>query len=118
MIYQKYQIKGLEKLVNSSSIMDIYPMVDKISITRPDDQPYLTDDNRSRELWYMDVFLNDPEIVDETTMFEKDLDVLYLVDRYLVDLFPYLGIDTKKIPYLNTVVWDTDGNSIFSWSGM
>lgn len=116
MIYQDYQIKGLEKLVNSSSIMDIYPMVDKITITRPDDQPYLTGDERSREMWNIDIYLNDPEIYDEQTMYDKDLDVLWLVDHHLVQLLPYLGIDQKRLPLMDTMVWGTDGNSVFSWS--
>jgi hypothetical protein len=110
MIYQDYQIKGLEKLANNSSIMDIYPMVERIEISRPDDQPYL---EQGRELWNVDVFVNDPNIVDKESMFNNDLDVLYLTDYHLAHLLPYLGIDQKRPPHMDIVVWGVDGNSIF-----
>lgn len=116
MIYDEYQIKGLEKLVNSSSIMEIYPMVEKITITRPDDQPFLTDDRRSRELWNIDIYLNDPKIVDEDTMYNNDMDALYLTDYHIVHLLPYMGFDQKTLPYMDVVVWGVDGNVVYSWS--
>jgi hypothetical protein len=113
MIYQDYQIKGLEKLANNSSIMEIYPMVDRIEISRPEDQPYL---DQGRELWNIDVFVNDPSIVDAESMYKSELDVIYLTDYHLVRLLPYLGIDQKKLPLMDIVVWGVDGNSVFSWS--
>lgn len=116
MINDEYQVKGLEKLVNNSSIMEIYPMVEKITITRPEDQAFLTNDSRSRELWNIDIYLNDPKIVDEETMYNNDLDALYLTDYHLPHLFPYLGIDQNKQPIIDVVVWGVDGNVVYSWS--
>lgn len=91
-------------------------MVEKITITRPDDQPFLTDDHRRRELWNIDIFLNDPKIVDSNSMYNADLDPHYLIDYHLTSLLPYLGIDQKKRPLIDFVVWDTNNNSIYSWS--
>ena len=34
---KEFQVKGLEKLVNSAGIKDIYPMVDHIKIHHEDD---------------------------------------------------------------------------------
>lgn len=116
MIYDDYQIKGLEKLVNSSSIMEIYPMVEKITITRPDDQPFLSGNGKSRELWNIDIFLNDPKIVDEDTMYNNDMDALYLTDYHIVHLLPYMGFDQKTLPLMDVVVWGVDGNIVYSWS--
>jgi hypothetical protein len=113
MIYQDYQIKGLEKLANSFAIKTIYPMVEEVKITRPDDQPYLEQD---REIWNIDIFVNDPKIIDSKSMYDAELDPHYLIDYHLVSLLPYLGIDQKKRPLIDFVVWDTNGNSIDSWS--
>ena len=116
MIYDEYQIRGLEKLANSSSIMDIYPMVEKIEISRPDDQPFLDGNGKSRELWNIDIFLNDPKIVDGKTMYQNEMDAIYLVDYHLVQLLPYMGIDQKTLPLMDILVWDVDGNVVYSWS--
>jgi len=116
MIYDEYQIKGLEKLVNNSSIMEIYPMVEKIEISRPEDQPFLDKNSKSRELWNIDIFLNDPKIVNDTTMYENEMDALYLTDDHMAHLFPYLGIDQNKPPMIDVIVWGVDGNIVYSWS--
>jgi hypothetical protein len=113
MIYQDYQIKGLEKLANSFAIKTIYPMVEEVKITRPDDQLYL---EQGREIWNIDIFVNDPKIVDSDSMYDAELDPHYLIDYHLVHLLPYLNIDQKKLPLMDFVVWNTDGNSIYSWS--
>ena len=48
-----FQIKGLEKLINSSAIKDIYPMVDHIEINH--DEDFIT--QRGNRRIDVDIFL-------------------------------------------------------------
>jgi hypothetical protein len=102
-----FQIKGLEKIVNSSSIMDIYPMVDHIDIR------YNSDLYNPRG-WgglEVDIFVNDPTITKEN-MYDKEFDPHYLVDYHIKQYFPYFNINK---PIMSFVVWDLDGNIITSF---
>lgn len=112
MIYPDYQINGLEKLVNNSQIMEIYPMIEKIEIKRPKIQPYL---DSGREVWTVNVFVNDPNIVDEKSMYKNNLDPIYLTDYHMVQLFPYLGIDKVPPPIMNVIVRGVNERPVFTW---
>lgn len=103
-----FQIKGLEKLVNSSAIKDIYPMVDRIDI-RYDGDLY---NPRGWGGLEIDIFVNDPTITEEN-MYEKEFDPHYLVEYHIKQYFPYFNID-KLI--LSFIVWNPDGDIIFSWN--
>ena len=75
-----FQIKGLEKIVNSSAIMDIYPMVDHIEIRHEDTgaSGFGMDLDRID----VDIFLNDSNITSDN-MYDMELDPHYLIEKYL-----------------------------------
>jgi hypothetical protein len=94
---KEFQIKGLEKLINSSAIKDIYPMVDHIEI-RYNGDLYA---ERGGEEWSVDIFVNDPTITKEN-MYDKEFDPHYLVEYHIKQYLPYFNID-KSV--LNFIVW-------------
>ena len=100
-----FQIKGLEKLVNSSAIKDIYPMVDHIEIR-------CNGNLGSYTLLDIDIFINDPFIKNMESMYDADLDPHYLVDYHIKNYLNYFSID-KVI--MNFIVWGPDGNIVYSW---
>ena len=102
-----YQIKGLEKLVNSSVIMDIYPMVDHIDI-RYNGDLYAPRGWGGLEI---DIFVNDPSMTKEN-MYDKELDPHYLIDYYIKQYLPYFNIDKGISSF---IVWDLEGNIIYSF---
>ena len=104
---KNFEIKGLEKLVNSSAIKDIYPMVDHIDIR-------YNGDKYAERGWgglEIDIFVNDPTMTKEN-MYDKDFDPHYLVEYHIKKYFPYFDID-KMV--LNFIVWGPDENIIYSW---
>ena len=101
-----FQIKGLEKLANSSVIMDIYPMIDYINIL---DDDYET--KRGNKRISLDIFLNDENITKDN-MYDMKFDPHYLVDYHLKHYFPYFNIDKVFIDF---IVWGTNGNVIYSF---
>lgn len=104
---EQYQIDGLNKLVNSSVIKDIYPMVDRIDISQdgvfgmPDGKYYRLD---------IDIHLNNPDI-DHNNMYDMGFDPHYLVDYHLRKYLPYFNIDKVIIDF---IVWGPEGNVIGS----
>jgi hypothetical protein len=106
---QDFQIKGLEKLVNTSVIKDIYPMVDHIEI-RHDviDAPGFGTDF---ELIEIDIFLNDSNIT-KKNMYQMDFDPHYLVDGHIRQYFKYFNIDKVIVDF---IVWSPDGTIVDSW---
>ena len=105
---KEFQIKGLEKLVNSSAIKDIYPMVDRINI-RYDGDLY---NPRGWGGLEIDIFVNDPTITKEN-MYDKELDPHYLIDYYIKQYFPYFNINK---PITSFIVWGTEGEVIHSFN--
>jgi hypothetical protein len=105
-----FQIKGLEKIVNSSAIMDIYPMVDHIEIRHEDtgDSGFGIDLDRID----VDIFLNDSNITSDN-MYDMELDPHYLIEKYLKQYFPYFDIRDVIIDF---IVWSPDGEVIHSWN--
>lgn len=104
---KEFQIKGLEKLVNSSAIRDIYPMVDHIEIHNEED--FIT--QRGNTLINVDIFLNDPTITKEN-MYDKEFDPHYLTEYHIKTYFPYFNLKNLIIDF---IVWGPDGNIIDSW---
>ena len=105
-----FQIKGLEKLVNSSAIMNIYPMVDHIEIRHEDTgaSGFGIDLDRID----VDIFLNDSNITSDN-MYDMELDPHYLIEKYLKQYFPYFDIRNVIIDF---IVWSPDGEVIHSWN--
>lgn len=91
-----FQIKALDKLVNSGIIKNIYPMIDKIEVD------VLNPDKSGPRLHFgrkpvinLKIFLNDPTITSENIWDSGDFDPFYLCDKYLRELLPYIGIDNN-----------------------
>jgi hypothetical protein len=104
----EFQLRGLEKLLNSGVIQDIYPMVDNIHLSIPED----TNPNyRGINNLNIDIILNDPTF-NEANMYMRELDPHYLVDYHIRNYMPYFNID-KVIT--NFIVWGPDGNIIHSY---
>ena len=107
---KEFQVKGLEKIVNSSAIMDIYPMVDHIEIRHEDTgaSGFGMDLDRID----VDIFLNDSNITSDN-MYDMELDPHYLIEKYLKQYFPYFDIRDVIIDF---IVWSPDGEVIHSWN--
>ena len=107
---KEFQVKGLEKIVNSSAIMDIYPMVDHIEIRHEDTgaSGFGIDLDRID----VDIFLNDSNITSDN-MYDMELDPHYLIEKYLKQYFPYFDIRNVIIDF---IVWSPDGEVIHSWN--
>ena len=84
-----FQIKGLEKLVNSSLIRDVYPMVDHINLIYVDQGYY-------KDKIIFNIYLNDESITEEN-MYQKNFDPHYLIDHYARNYSKYVGIDLSDV---------------------
>lgn len=86
-----YQIRAIDKLVNSGIIHNIYPMIDTIDVV-------VNNENIAFGKLYpmieLIIKLNDPEI-NFKNIWETDFDPYYLVDKYLRELLPYIGINNN-----------------------
>lgn len=102
-----FQIKGLEKLVNSSAIKDIYPMVDHLEIRHDEDSVTQRGNHRID----VDIFLNDPTITKDN-MYDREFDPHYLAEYHIKSYFPYFNLNNIIIDY---IVWGPDGNVVYSW---
>ena len=85
----EFQIKGLEKLVNSSLIRDVYPMVDHINLLCVDQEYYV-------DKIIFNIYLNDESITEEN-MYQKNFDPHYLIDHYVRNYSKYVGIDLSDV---------------------
>jgi hypothetical protein len=87
-----FQIKALEKLVNSGIIHTIYPMIDSIDVN-------VYNENRAFGKQYpmieLIIKLNDPTINSKNIWDSSEFDPYYLVDKYLRELLPYIGINNN-----------------------
>jgi hypothetical protein len=102
------QIKGLEKLVNSDIIKNIYPIIDKIEVYNT----YLPFDYIDNTI-HLDIYLNNPE-VNKSNLWDKfKFDEYYLIDHHIRNLLPYIGIDNNKTS-LRFSVYDTNFDKIVS----
>lgn len=103
-----FQVKGLEKLINSSAIMDIYPMVDHITIKH---NPELGGAYRGFSRFDINIYLNDPTF-NEGNMYMREFDPHYLVEYHIKSYLPYFNIDKVS---MNFNVWGPEGNMISSF---
>jgi hypothetical protein len=105
---ENFQIKGLERLINSSVIKDIYPMVDHVELVYDVEKQ---DKWRRHDHLDINIFLNDSTITKEN-MYDKEFDPHYLVEHHIKSYFPYF--DLKNIA-MDFIVWGPDENIIYSW---
>lgn len=96
---EKYINKPITKLLNSSFIMNIYPMIDHI------DAYEIEDINRL----ILRIYVNDSEMT-EDNMYQRELDPHYLVDYHLMKYLPYF--DFPQNFRVGFVVVGTDGKVI------
>jgi hypothetical protein len=101
---ENFQIKGLEKIVNSGMIKEIYPMVDHINIRNTD---VVT--QRGNTILSVDIHLND-ENINRENMYDANFDPHYLIDFHLKKYLPYFNIDKVMFDF---TVWGPDGDVIF-----
>ena len=106
---ENFQIKGLEKIVNSGMIKEIYPMVDHIKINYEDTGA--SGFGLDIDQIDVDIHLNDPKI-SKDTMYDADFDPHYLIDYHLKKYLPYFNIDKVRFDF---IVWNPDGDIIYSW---
>jgi hypothetical protein len=104
----EFQIKGLEKLVNSSVIKDVYPMVDRIEFVYDTDKQNKW---KHHEHLDIDIFLNDSTFTKEN-MYDKEFDPHYLVEHHIKKYFPYFNLKNIAMDF---IVWGPDGDIIYSW---
>lgn len=102
-----YQIKGLEKLLNSSEIMEIYPMVDRINLSYSDEGASGLGMDIDR--LDVDIHLNDKTITHDN-MYNKEFDPHYLVDYHIKSYLPYFNISNVKIDF---IVYGPDRDAIY-----
>ena len=100
-----FQIKALEKLVNSGLIHNMYPMIDTIAVV-------VDNENRAFGKQYpmveLVIKLNDPEINSKNIWDNTEFDPYYLVDKYLRELLPYIGINNNTT-LVSFKVYSPDG---------
>jgi hypothetical protein len=93
-----FQIKALDKLVNSGIIKNIYPMIDNIEVDVVN-LDYASPSPRlpwgTKSIVNLKIFINDPTITSENIWDSEDFDPFYLCDKYLRELLPYIGIDNN-----------------------
>jgi len=99
-------IHSLLKMMNSSLIKDIYPMVDKIKITDIN-----IDGDKRDNFMDIEIIVDSPDM-DYHNMYDMDFDPHYLVDYHVRSMLPYLSIE---IPNISFTVNSKDGHFIHSY---
>lgn len=100
------QIKGLEKLLNSDVIKNIYPIIGKIEVQKSENPLENLEDTL-----HLNIYLNDPEANEENLWDEFNFDEYWVVDHHIRRLLPYLGIDNDKTS-IRFSVYDMNLNMI------
>ena len=100
------QIRGLEKLLNSSLIKNIYPVVGEIEVHNSDNPFDFLDGTL-----HLNIYLNDPEATKDNLWDKFNFDEYYLVDHHVRNLLPYLGIDNDKTS-IRFTIYDTNFDMI------
>jgi hypothetical protein len=103
-----FQIKALYKLVNSGILHTIYPMVDTIDVNVNNKNRYL---GKQYPIIELIIKLNDPEINSKNIWATTEFDPYYLVDKYLRELLPYIGINNNTT-LVSFKVYSPDGKFI------
>lgn len=99
-------IHSLNKMINSSLIKDIYPMVDEIKI-----KDIQIDGDKRDNYMDIDIIVNSPNMYYDT-MYDEDFDPHWLVDHHIKEMLPYLSLE---IPYVSFSVHTKDGRFIHSY---
>ena len=106
------KIKLLSKMVNSEIIKNIYPAVDHIVIGLYKNPFHVYAKNA--DVLEFEIYLNNPDIVDEDSMYENYVDPHYMVDYHIKKLLSYVGLE--DIEALSFVVYGADGEQITFWN--
>lgn len=100
------QIKGLEKLLNSDVIKNIYPIVDKIEVHNSNKPLDVLEDTL-----HLNIYLNKPIEHGDDLWDKFNFDEYWMVDHHIRKLLPYLGIDNDKTS-IRFSVYDTNFDMI------
>jgi hypothetical protein len=103
-----FQIKALHKLVNSGILHTIYPMIDTIDVNVNNKNRYL---GKQYPMIELVIKLNDPTINSQNIWGSSEFDPYYLVDKYLRELLPYIGINNNTT-LVTFKVYSPDGKFI------
>lgn len=103
---EKLQIKGLEKLLNSDVIKNIYPIVDKIEVHNSNKPLDVLEDTL-----HLNIYLNQPIEYGDVFGNIPQFDEHWMVDHHVRRLLPYLGIDNDKT-LIRFSVYDTNMDMI------
>ena len=103
---EKLQINGLEKLLNSDVIKNIYPIVDKIEVHNSNKPLDVLEDTL-----HLNIYLNQPIEYGDVFGNIPQFDEHWMVDHHVRRLLPYLGIDNDKT-LIRFSVYDTNMDMI------
>ena len=95
-----YKIDALTKILNSSLITNIYPMVKEVKVDKIDDDVLSS---------YMHLTIIVDGDITYDNMYKKEFDPHYMVDYHVKKLLPYVSIETN---YIGWDVYTTDGNYV------
>ena len=101
------QIKGLEKLLNSDVIKNIYPIVDRIEVHNSENPVIGVLENTL----HLNIYLNEPIENGDDLWDEFNFDEHWMVDHHIRKLLPYLGFDNDKTS-IRFSVYDTNMDMI------
>lgn len=99
-------IHSLLKMMNSSLIKDIYPMVDEIKITDIN-----IDGDKRDNFMDIEIIVDSPDM-DYNNMYDMYFDPHYLVDYHVRSMLPYISLE---IPNISFTVNSKDGHFIHSY---
>ena len=85
------QIKGLEKLVNSDVIKNIYPIISEIEVHNSENPFEVLEDTLHLNI-YLKVAIEHGDDLWDKFQFDEH----WMVDHHIRRLLPYLGIDNNK----------------------
>jgi hypothetical protein len=95
-----YKIEALTKLLNSSLITNIYPMVKDVKVDK-------IDEDVLSSYMHLTIFVDDDITYDN--MYTKEFDPHYMVEYHVKNLLPYVSIKTN---YIGWDVYTTDGKYV------
>jgi hypothetical protein len=96
--------RAYSKLINSSVIKSIYPMLDHIDIVEFEKNPI----SKGYDM-KINIFINDPEIK-SNNMYSLGFDPYYLTDYHLHELAKYLALKIRAVHFR---VYDTNEREFF-----
>jgi hypothetical protein len=101
----------LNKLMNSSLIKTIYPMVDKIET-----KVELVDNDPVDPIYKirLNIYLND-DTINHINMYKKGMDPHYLVDRHMIDMLKMLNISSREILQVHLLVRNPKGKLVYPY---